>query len=46
MARLIYVPAAYQYFDYKRQLVTHVMEFEVNLFTVESVMRGYCTITR
>ena len=38
----IYAPSAYRYFDYKHRLyaVIHVMESEVDSFTVESVIRG------
>ena len=41
MARSIYAPSAYRYFDYKAPDVTRPMESEVDSFTVESVIRGY-----
>ena len=38
----IYAPSAYRYLNYKHQLyaVMHVMESEVDSFTVELVIRG------
>ena len=38
----IYAPSAYWYFNYNwAPAVTRAMETEVDLFTVESVIRGY-----